>query len=251
VDLERYLRVLWRFRVLVALGLALGSMLALLSFARVDLSGSPRFSYRASEDWASYGSVLITQTRFPEGRSVFEQLIPPVNTNKRQTFVPQFADPNRFAGLASLYAKLATSDAVLQVMLRDGPLNGAVEATPATLATGATLPLVNVGGISSTPTAAIALARRTIRALREHVESQQRSSGIPVDQRVVIQVINHPARAVLLRGRPTTLPIVVFLTVFLGFVAIAFILENLRPRIAPVSAVATESSEPSSARLSA
>lgn len=251
MDLERYLRVLWRFRVLVALGLVLASVLALFSFVRVDLSGSPRLSYRASEQWASSATLLITEARFPEGRSVFEQAIPPVSKDEIQTFAPQFADPNRFAGLATLYAELATSDAVRRTMLRDGPLNGVAEATPVTLANGNPLPLLTVGAIASTPIGAIALAHRAVRAFREHVESQQRSSGIPVDQRVVIEVINQPGNAALLRGRPTTLPVLVFLTVFLAFVSIAFILENLRPRIAPVSAVAAPSSEPPSARLSA
>jgi hypothetical protein len=251
MDLERYLRVLWRFRWLVASGLVIASVLALLSFVRVDLRGSPHFTYRAGEEWASSGSLLITQARFPEGRSVFEQAVPPLSKDEIQTFAPQFADPNRFAALATLYAELATSDAVRRTVLRDGPLNGVVEATPVTLANGTPLPLLTVGSISSTPTGALVLARRAIRAFREHVESQQRNSGIPVDQRVVIEVINQPGNAALLRGRPTTLPILVFLTVFLAFVGVAFILENLRPRIAPVSSVAARSSEPPSARLSA
>jgi hypothetical protein len=251
VDLELYFRVLWRFRLLVAFGLVLAFSLALLSFARVDLSGSPRLSYRASEQWSSYASLLITQSKFPEGRSVFEQSIPPASADETQTFAPEFADPNRFAGLATLYAELATSDAVRALMLRDGPINGAVEATPVTLTNGNTLPLLSVAGISTTPAGAIALARRAVRSFRQYVESQQRSSGIPVDQRVVITVVNQPAKATLLRGRPKTLPIVVFLAVLLAFVGIAFILENLRPRIAPVSSSAAQSSEPPPVRQSA
>jgi hypothetical protein len=251
MDLERYARVLWRFRMVVASGLLLAFVLALLSIVRIDLSGSPRLSYRATEQWASSGSLLITQARFPEGRSVFEQAVPPVSNDKIQTFAPEFADPNRFAGLATLYAELATSDAVRRTMLRDGPLNGAVEATPVTLTNGTPLPLLTIAGISSTPAEALALARRAIRAFREHVESQQRSSGIPVDQRVIIEVINQPSAVTLVKGRPRTLPILVFLTVFLAFVGIAFVLENLRPRVAPVSAVSARSSEEPSARLSA
>jgi hypothetical protein len=251
VDLERYIRVLWRFRLLVAIGLVLASALALLSFVRVDISGSPRLSYRTSEQWGSSGSLLITQPRFPEGRSVFEQAVPPLSRDKIQTFAPQFADPNRFATLATLYAELATSDAVRATILRDGPVNGVVEATPVTLTNGTPLPLLTVGAIASTPIEALALARRAIRAFREHVESEQRRSGIPVDQRVIIDVVNQPSEATLLRSRSKTLPILVFLTVLLAFVGAAFVLENLRPRIAPVSSVAARSSEPPSARLTA
>ena len=50
MDLQLYMRVLWRFRLLVGAGLLLATGLALLSFASVGPGG---FSYREQELWAN------------------------------------------------------------------------------------------------------------------------------------------------------------------------------------------------------
>ena len=56
----------------------------------------------------------------------------------------------------------------------------------------------------------------------------------------MLSEVRHPSLAttVMLEGRSKTIPIVVFLTVMLAFVGLAFILENLRPREKPVSVTA-------------
>ena len=45
MDLELYLRVLWRFRLVMVTGLLLASTLALLSYMRVSFEGTPRLEY--------------------------------------------------------------------------------------------------------------------------------------------------------------------------------------------------------------
>ena len=52
------------------------------------------------------------------------------------------------------------------------------------------------------------------------------------------------ATTVLLEGRSKTVPIVVFLTVMLAVIGLAFILENLRPRVRPVADVADRQEAP-------
>ncbi len=48
----------------------------------------------------------------------------------------------------------------------------------------------------------------------------------------------------LLEGRSKTVPIVVFLTVMLAVIGLAFILENLRPRVRPVADVSDPQAAP-------
>lgn len=231
MNLPLYGRVLWRFRLLMVIGLLLASSLALLSIARVNVHGNPYVSYRTSELWTSRATLLVTQKQFPEGRSVFQQTIPPSST-KTQTFAPQFADPNRFTELTNLYAQLATSDPVRQLMIkRWGRPNGIIQAAPAATANGsATLPLLTIAAIAPSPSGAVRLADRAKQAFVDYLEANQASSKIPSEQRVLLEVINQPQKAKLLKGHSKTLPVVVFLTIFFGVFGLALVLENLRPR---------------------
>ncbi len=125
------------------------------------------------------------------------------------------------------------------MILEDGPLPGVVQAVPlvATNGSDAALPMVAVRGLSTSPEKAVVVAQRASAAFQEYLEAEQGRGGIPSEQRVVLNEVRHPslATAVLLEGRSKTIPIVVFLTVMLAFVGLAFILENLRPREKPVA----------------
>ena len=250
MDLALYARVLWRFRVLVVVGAVIACALAILSIVRV--SPEDGVSYRQQEKWVSRAMLLITEPQFPEGRSVFEQKIPPASTNRAQRFAPGFASPERFIALANLYAELATSDPVRQIMLRNGRLNGTIEAAPVSTVNGAaTLPLLSIGGIATTPERARVLARRTVTAFLQYLEQEQVQGGIPVEQRVVLEIVKRPAKVELLKGRPKTLPIVVFLTVMIVVGGIAFILENLRPPIHSLPIEEVRPAEPVHSRRTA
>lgn len=238
MDLELYFRVLWRFRLLTIVGLLIALLLAFMSIVRVDTSGgSFGLQYREHEQWASRATVLVTEKEFPLGRSVFEEVIQPTTTERPKTYAPQFAPPSRFTELANIYAELAMSDPVRQLVLRDGPMRGAIQAVAlkATNGSDAPLPLLSIGGISTTPEQAMQLARRGTAALIEYIEEEQRANGIPQEQRVVLSVVNEPAlrRTELLSGRSLTMPIVVFMVALFATFGLVFILENLRPRVRP------------------
>jgi hypothetical protein len=213
------------------IGFVLATALALLSIARVDIHGKPYLAYRTQELWTSQSTLLVTQKQFPEGRSVFQQTIPAAST-KSQTFAPQFADPNRFTALTNLYAQLATSDPVRQLMIkRWGRPKGIVQAVPAETANGsATLPLLTIAAIAPSPRAAVTLANHAKQAFTDYLQMNQSRSQIPTEQRVLLEVINEPRTAKLLKGHSKTLPAVVFLTILFGVFGLALGLENLRPR---------------------
>jgi len=134
-------------------------------------------------------------------------------------------------------------------MLRQGPLHGLVEAVPLVSTNGsdASLPLLSVRGIATSPEGAVVVAQRASNAFQEFLDTEQDRRAIPAEQRVVLTEVRHPTlgTTVLLEGRTKTLPIVVFLTVMLAVIGLAFILENIRPRVRPVP---SEVASPQAAR---
>lgn len=233
MDFKLYARVLWRFRLLVVAGLVLALALALLSTVRVSREG---MTYRDSELWSSSLRLLVTQSGFPEGRLYAQKPVKPgeePTTEERpsaEADVP-VADPNRFNSLAILYAELAASDPVRQVMRRDGPVRGKVVATALRdERSGTLLPLIELAAISTSPPAAIALAMRGANALNTFLQEQQRANNVPAADRVVVQTIVQPRGALLFQPRSKTMPIVIFLVVMFAIVGLAFLLENLKPQ---------------------
>lgn len=224
MDFGLYVRVLWRFRLLVVLGLVLAMALTTLSVVRV---GSNGVTYRQSELWSSTTRLLVTQTGFPEGRLYGE------TPTGREAPESPVVDPGRFNNLAVLYSELAESDPVRLLIRRDGPIRGQIAATP--LVAGGEfktqLPMIDITAISTSPLRAIRLAQRSGNALMTYISDKQRASSVPPADRAVIQPVVRPTKALLVQPRSKTMPIVVFLAVMSVTVGLAFLLENLRPRL--------------------
>lgn len=228
MDFGLYARVLWRFRLLVLVGLVLAASLAMLSLVRIGTDG---VTYRQSELWGSSTRLLVTQTGFPEGR-----LYGQAPTDVTQPNGP-IVDPGRFNNLAVLYSQLATSDPVRKLMRSDGPITGEIIATPV-VGGGefkTQLPMIDLTAISTSPRSAVKLAQRSAGALTTYIRDQQQASRVPVADRAVIQTVVRPGRVELFQPRSKTMPIVVFLAVMFVAVGLAFILENLRPRVRDAS----------------
>jgi capsular polysaccharide biosynthesis protein len=226
MDLRLYSRVIWRFRYLVLGGLLVGFALAFLSFVSI---GSGGVKYREREQWVSYTTLFVTQPGFPAGRAVIPGVDPNASTPGTGT---RFADPARFSALAILYAQLINSDAVRSVMEKDGPINGKIEAAPVTTPDGnEALPLVQIAATSDSPAAAEALAGRTSLAFRDYLRAQQLKSSIRPGDRAVATSLKAPDTAILVAGRSLTKPVVIFLTTLIVVLGLAFVLENLNPKV--------------------
>lgn len=229
MDLRLYLRVIWRFRIIVALGFALATVMAVLSFAHVGRGG---VSFRQAEDWRATETYLVSGRGFAVGS------VSGAGGNK---------SPVTLAGLSAFYSQIAMSDAVRRLMLKDGPIDGIVQATPGVdnvTTIRAPLPLVSISGDSTTAEKAVRLARRAARAFREYVTAQQNAAGIPDAQRITFPLVNAAHDAELVGPRKKTLPIVIFLTILTATIGLAFVLENLRPRVRPVSTMDDEETRP-------
>ena len=131
MDLALYARVAWRFRILVLVGALLGVVLATLSVGRVSLEGGPKITSRG-EQWSSTATILVTQRGYPLGRAVYDEFERVDTGAPEPAVIPKYSDPSRFGTTALLYARLATSDAVRQLMRKSGPINGAILASTQT-----------------------------------------------------------------------------------------------------------------------
>jgi hypothetical protein len=243
VDVQLYLRVLWRFKLLVGAGVCLAIALAVMSVVRVDPGGrGPLLTYREDEQWVSYSVLFVTQQGFPWGQLTQGKIDVQGQAKQDETLA---ADPNRFSTLAVLYANLATSDPVRAIMKRNRVPLGEIDAAPVLAGDNAfagALPLIRIAAISDSPQHALGLVVGTTDAFRAFLAREQERNAIPVDNRVRLTIIKRADRPALLAGRSMTLPVIVFLAVMILVSAFAFILENMRPRLRPVASAEAEPS---------
>lgn len=234
MDLQLYLRVLWRFRFLVALGLLLAISLSFLSFVKVSFEGgAPEVAYRKPPQWSSETTLFITQQDFSYGR-VAEPYLP----SDEKTGIPAvpIADPDRLAMLTSLYAQLGNADSVRAVMRREGPVKGLLKFEPVASADGGSiLPILKIQGIAKSPREAVALSTRAARAFRTWLVRQQDRAGIYPEQRIYVEVLNRAKPPTQVTGPGKTVPVVVFLTVMTAVLGLVFVLENMRPHVQTVA----------------
>ena len=85
-----------------------------------------------------------------------------------------------------------------------------------------------IAGLAHTPRDASRIADHASEALKAYV-AQDQASASP-RQKVFLQTLSEPTNPVVSKGRTLTLPIVLFLSVLVATLGLAFILENLRPR---------------------
>lgn len=213
MDLALYAQVLWKHRWIVLAGAALGVVLAVFSYYRVEAGVPPKFTPRKAEVWQSTASVLLTQR---------SQVVP----------VPGVNDPGSLADVAGLYARLATSDQVLNRMQAVGRDGGSLEAAPSVDRNSeALLPVVVLLGTGSSAAGAQVFVASGLDAFLSYIEEQQET--IPARSRVGLRILNSPQPAELVVPRKKTLPIVIFLSVLMAAIASAFVLENRKRASAP------------------
>jgi hypothetical protein len=231
MNLARHIQVLWRFRAVVAIGLLLGIVLAFLAAYKV-----PSMERRGVESWSASSDIFVTQPGFPWGRVTLPTTPAPgtdtgSDSDSGNSNTP-FADPARFSTLALLYSNLAMSD-VVRSMLPEKPTPDQIS-TRVLDATGnaAFLPIITLTTNAGSAEDAMALNRHLIQGLQRYLAQQQRDSETPDNERVQLSVLNAPKGATLMAGRSMTLPLLALMLCVLAAIAVAHILENLRPRAA-------------------
>jgi hypothetical protein len=225
MDLALFARVVWRFKAIVLLGLSLALALAFLSYVKVDFGNGFKMTYREQEQWESLSTLFVTDPRFRLGST---------SGGGTTDAEAAAAAAQRMLSLTALYMQLATADPVLRTMAEDGPINGVVQTFPITSTgdgRGDPLPMMTFSAIAATPRASHQLAQRHINAFLEYLREDQERRRVRAADRVRVDVVRQPQTPVLLVPRKKTRPIVVFLTVAIATFGLAFVLENLRPRV--------------------
>lgn len=243
--------------MLVLAGFALALCLSFLAMMRVSFAdGSPTFAYRDLEQWDSVSTLFVTSQKFPWGSVLPPQSQPvvPRTSEQQQEEGSTGVDPAHLTSLAGLYARLAVSDQVYRLMLRRGPLPGFVQAEPLAAGkdnSGSPLPMIGLSAVSTSAPAAHALAQRHVNAFVRYLELRQAEAQIPADERVVVEIASQPQMPVLIEPRKKTRPVIVFLAVMIAVIGLAFILENMRPRVRPIAAKPQDLPAPASASRTA
>ncbi len=224
MDLSKHLAVLWRFRVITAIGVTLAIAFAVLAAYRPTSNGLEK---RGDSTYSSSSRLLVTQAGFPEGRVVLPA--PPLGEEPSPDSVG-FADPARFMALADLYTKLILSDEVRR-RIPEHPTAAQVDASPIASVSGAPiLPIIELTTTSRSAGAARDLNVHTVTALRGLLKRRQASNDSPVGERVQIGILNAPSRGVLTASPTHTASILALLLCLIGTIAVTHMLEAIRLR---------------------
>ena len=207
MDLRLYLRVIWRFRVLVGVGLVVACALAFFSYAKISFKGgSPKISYRQSQTWQATSLVFLTQKGFPYGYTVLPYT--PYSQGGQQggssapSYVPKYASPGTFTQLAFYYAPFVQSDGFMKLLRQRTHVAGIVQAhTIIDPTLRLAIPYLDIVGYSTTNAGAVALANAGGDALSQYIVSQQNANAVPSKQRVVAEVVSRPQSASISTGR--------------------------------------------------
>ena len=243
MDLRLYLRVLWRFRIIVGVGLVLACALSFLSYAKVSFKGgSPKISYRQAVTYQATSLVFLTQKGFPYGYTVLPYQQTPGTGKTPAGFLPEYGSPGTFTQLAVYYALFVHSDTFQTLLRRHTRVPGIVNAKTVMDSTGRNpLPYLDIAGFATSPTGAVTLANAGSKAFSDYLVGQENANHVPPSRRVQAEVVSKATQATVSNPRKKTTPIVVLLTVLLAAIGLSFVLENLRPRIRPL---ATDEAEP-------
>ena len=238
MDLPLYWRVLWRFKFLVGAGFAASIALSILAYAHVSLAGGkPKLTPRQAEQWHAEGLLLISGRGFPWGTS--DQKYVPGDPARGLPPVP-VGDIGRLSSVAMIYSQLADSDEVKrETRPKPQPPMEKVATSPyapASAPPGTVLPMVALSAEAATPARAAALVDARIDAFVHLIEKRQADAGTPKADRIVVDELNRASAgtATLVAGRKKTMPMVVFIAVMTMTCGLAFVLENLRPRVRPL-----------------
>lgn len=236
MDLPLYFRVLWRFRLLVLPGFLVAIALAVLAYGKVDVRHGLAVTPRATPVFHVDALLLVTQKGFPWGES--QQTYVPADVSKGLPPVP-VGDFSRMSGIAMIYSELADSDTVkARTPLKPAKTEKLVTSpyAPAGAPPGTVLPMVALSAEAASPARAAALINARIHAFKGYISGRQSDARLSERKRVEVQVLRAGSSntAVVVSGKKKTLPVVVFLAVMIAVSGLAFMLENMRPRVRPV-----------------
>jgi hypothetical protein len=225
----------------VIVGVALSLLLTVLSVVRVSPSG---VSYRSPQTWSNQATLVLTQAGAPEFRSV----LPSTPTGSSS-----LADTSRFNGLIDVYAAMATSDPVIQVLKRRGLIkaadleNGANPLTAVPVVStvgGGTTPMLMLTATAPSATKATKLTLSATQAFLKYVAQSQAAADMPAKGRIEIRVVKGADAPKIAKPRSKALPVLVLLAGLIATAAVVFVRDNVQRRQASPSLSEASRREP-------
>jgi len=207
LDLRGFFSVIHRFRSLILSGFLLACLAAVFSYTKVGPHG---LTYRQQETWISNATVLVT--------------------------TPAGTEPDA-TSWATNYSTYVTSDEVRAAAIRIHGVRGKLQGTAGFDPTTQTpLPTFTVSGLAATRLDASVLANDGVVAVKEYIRKQPGQAGTPRAKRPSLSDLQRatPVTAKVFTPRSKTPPVFAFVLVFAATLGLAFLLENLRPRVQPV-----------------
>ncbi|MGO9760379.1 MAG: hypothetical protein ACLP1Q_03840, partial [Solirubrobacteraceae bacterium] len=195
----------------------LGVVLATLSYGTPSFSGGkPTLQPRGAEVWHSESQLLITQSHFPYGQA-------PTATAPQTTL----------SNLSPVYATLANGTAIQAEIHQQFGASASVKATESLdPAISSALPFVILTASAPAKSAATQLAQGAAVIVRNYVEHHQVAGKIPGPERIALSIIQSGGNTKLVEGHEKTVPILVFMAILIGVLALVFLKESAHPRVA-------------------
>ena len=250
-----YLRAARRFWWVLAFGLVLACLVAVLAVYRVELGVPPTLTAREQPTYTAGSRVLVTSGERPYFRVTVEKLVEAPASGEGdepgELLVNAAPDTNTLINAANLYPLLIESDQVAEVRRElVGPITGFVTAqavfainTPGRFEP-SRVPVIQILANSDTPEKAMRLATGTVNAFQTWITREQR--GIKERERILIQQIQAPSNVVSTGGTSMSMPVLAAFAILLAFGGITLMLDRMFPADRQRGAV-VESFEPRAA----
>lgn len=216
MDLSRILRVLWSHRWLLLAGAVFGLVLSFLSVYRIgtDKSGTWVYEPRSYTTYRTTARVILERPGFELGRAL---------TMKEAYSYP---DPERTINLAVTYAYMMTSDFVERDVRREvGPVKAKIEAQPVESA-----PIIELTVEGRDSRHIKRVAQAVVDSFARYLKKRQDTSGVPVNDRVLVAKLEGPTPPAPQRSRTTEVALLAFLAPVAAFGGAALVFENVQQK---------------------
>ena len=223
-----YLRVLWSYKWLLAFGLVVAVLAAMVAGYTVK---DGEIVSRAEAAYRSDTTILLGGGQ----ENPYQAIEPGQAITEGQSEAQQ----NDLTNTAVIYAYLVSGSEIrAQVEAAMGPLTDteALSAVRRTTQPAGTeqnpgrfsLPILSIVGESTDPDRAVLISQTASQIFQAYVSAQQDAAGVAPEQRVTLSVTDQ-GTAVEQEGSNPIIPIAITgIGVFLAFIALAFILYNIR-----------------------
>ncbi|SMH27733.1 hypothetical protein SAMN06295885_0029 [Rathayibacter oskolensis] len=223
-----YLRVLWSYKWLLAVGLIVAVLAAMAAGYTVK---DGEIVSRAESTYQADTTILLGGG----SRSYVQAEVPGQTITEGTTAAQQ----NDLTNTAVIYAYLVSGSEIrAQVEAAIGPLADTEQLSAVRRTTQPagseqnpgrfSLPILSIVGASTDPDRAVLISQTASTIFQSYLAAQQDASGIAPEQRVTLTVTDQGAAAEQDGSNPIIPIAITGVGVFLAFIALAFILYNIR-----------------------